>query len=171
MAASQPDPATFINCRVGRIISCKNIEGSSRLYSCEVDMGNDDTKHVVTAAKKFYSINDMKDRLVCVFMNCQPGELFEEISEGIFLGCATDDQHVELLDPPMDDQPGDIVYFGSFTDPDNMPEEVDPRNKHWNKMLPELRIDSNGEAMYKDENIYTDFGNVTAQSLTDCKFH
>lgn len=171
MAASQPDPATFIDCRVGRIVSCKNIEGSSKLYSLEVDMGNDEQKHVVSAAKKFYSIDDLKDKLVCVFANCQPGELFDEISEGILLGCAKDDNHVELLEPPMDNQPGDRIYFGSFSDPDKEVDEVDPRNKHWNKMLPELRVDRNGEATYKGENIYTDYGNITAPNLTDCPFH
>lgn len=171
MAASQPDPATYIDCRVGRVVECKTIEGSSKLYSLEVDIGNDNIKHIVSAAKKFYTIDDMKDRLVCVFCNCQPGELFEQISEGILLGCATDDNHVELLDPPMDDEPGDLVYFGSFTDPDKEIDEIDPRNKHWNKMLHDLRVDRNGDAVYKGENIYTDFGNVVAQSLRDCPFH
>ena len=58
--SGQPDPATFIECRVGEITEVKTIEGSNKLYSCEVDIGNGQTKHVVTAARKFYTIDDLK---------------------------------------------------------------------------------------------------------------
>ena len=167
--SGNPDPATFINCVVGEIQSCKTIEGSSKLYACEVDIGNEQVRHIVTAARKFYTVADMTNKKVCVFTNCQPGELFEHISEGLLLGCATDENHVELLEPPLDCSPGDRIYFGSFSDEE--PEDMDQNNRHWKRMQSDLRVNENGDATYKGEEIYTDYGNVTAPNLRNCPFH
>lgn len=168
--SGQPDPATFIECRVGEITEVKTIEGSNKLYSCEVDIGNGQTKHVVTAARKFYTIDDLKGKKVCVFINAEQGELFDEISEAMLLGCATDENHVELLEPPLDDEPGDRIYFGDYnSEEDDLP--TDQNNRHWKRMLHDLKVDNNGEAQYKGESIYTDYGNVTAPTLRNCDFH
>jgi methionine--tRNA ligase beta chain len=163
------DPATFINCVVGEIIKCKTIEGSSKLYSLEVDVGNDQVRHVVTAARKFYTIEDLKNKKVCVFANSEHTQMFGEISEGILLGCGTDENHVELLEPPLESSPGDRVSFGSYTDEE--PEEIDHSNQHWKGMQKHLRVNANGEATYRDEEIMTDYGTVTAATLRNCGFH
>ena len=47
---------------------------------------------------------------------------------------------------------------------------MDQNNRYWNKVVHELRIDENGDAMYKDENVYTDYGNVTAPGMKNCPF-
>jgi methionine--tRNA ligase beta chain len=167
---SNPDPATFINCVVGEIQTCKTIEGSNTLYSCDVDIGNDQTRHVVTAARKFYTIEQLTNKKVCVFANCQPGEVFGELSDGLLLGCATDERHVELLEPPEDCSPGDRITFGSFAG-DDEPDEIDQNNRHWRRMQQFLAVDGRGDATYRGEEIMTDYGVVTAPTLTNCSFH
>jgi hypothetical protein len=123
----------------------------------------------VTAARKFYTTDDLQNKKVCVFTNCQPGEVFGEISEGILLGCSTDDNHVELLEPPPEASPGDRVSFGSYTDEE--PEEIDQNNRHWKRMQQFLKVNAQGDATYRDEEIMTDYGTVTAPTLKNCGFH
>jgi aminoacyl tRNA synthase complex-interacting multifunctional protein 1 len=154
---------------VGEITEMKTIEGSSNLFACEVDIGNDETRHIVTAARKFYTISKLTNKKVCVFANCQSGELFDHISQRILLGCATDDNHVELLEPPEEASAGDRIYFGSFSDEEA--EGIGQNNRHWKRMQQFLKVDSQGNATYRDEEIYTDYGTVTAPNLRDCEFH
>ena len=162
------DPASYIDCRVGEIIEVNNIEGSTKLYSLEVEVGEESPRHIVCTARKFYTHDDLQGKLVCVYLNASPVELFGEISEGLLLGCGPDDKHVELLEPPLENQPGDRIYFGEYTDSEDF--SVDHGNRHWKKALYDLRIDGSGDAVYKGENVYTDYGNVTAPSLTNCPF-
>ena len=166
---TQPEPATFVNCVVGEITSCKPIPDSSKLYVCQVDIGNDQVRQIVTAARKFYTTDDLVNKKVCVFENCEKCELFDKESEGMLLGCASDEKHVELLEPPLDCSPGDRIYFGEFTDEEA--EETDHNNKYWRKMQQFLKVNENGDATYKDQEIYTDFGNITAPTLRNCPFH
>ncbi|KAH0795015.1 TRNA binding domain containing protein [Histomonas meleagridis] len=168
MTKSIPDAATFIDCRVGEIVEVKNIEGSQKLYCLEVEVGEESPRHIVCTARKFYTHEELQGKYVCVFLNAEPTEILGEISEGIILGCGPDDKHIELLEPPLDNQAGDRVYFGDYTTSEDF--EVDHGNRHWKKMLYDLRIDNNGDAIYKGENIYTDYGNVTAPNFTNCPF-
>jgi hypothetical protein len=102
-------------------------------------------------------------------VNCQPGELFGEISESILLGCATDEAHVELLEPPLDCSPGDRVLFGQYNDTEA--DGIDGNNRHWKRMQQFLQVNAQGEATYRGEEIMTDYGTVTAPSLRNCPFH
>ena len=168
MSKGIPDPASFVDCRVGEITEVNNIEGSSKLYSLEVEVGEESTRHIVCAARKFYTRESLQGKLVCVYLNAEPTDVFGEISEGVLLGCGPDDKHVELLEPPLESQPGDRVYFGQHTEGDEF--SVDHGNRHWKKALCDLRVDGSGDAVYKGESVYTDYGNVTAPSLTNCPF-
>ena len=165
---SEPEPAQFVNCVVGQIVDCKNLEGSNQLYVCEVNIGNDETKHIVTNVRKFYSLDEMKDKRVCVYTNAEPTEIFGEISEGMLIGCGPDKDHVELVEPDLDEEIGALIYFGSATEDEVT--EIDQRSKYWRKMLNDLKIDREGNALYKGENVYTDHGNITAPSFRNCGF-
>jgi tRNA-binding EMAP/Myf-like protein len=167
---AQQDPAHFIECVVGEIVKCSTVGGSKNIYACEVDIGSNRTRHVLTSGRQFYTVDEMSGKKVCVFINCQPAELFDQISEGIMLGCATDPKHVELLEPPLEASAGDRIYFGSNSS-DEEGLEMDQNNRYWKKMQSSLQIDSQGNATYKGEEIYTDYGAVTAPNLRNCPFH
>lgn len=158
----------MIDCRVGLIESAKKIDGSNKLYLLTVDIGDGLPRNIVSAIRKFYSVDDLENKLVCVFANAQQTEIFGELSDGMLLGCGNDDGKIELVEPPLDNQPGDRVYFGENSENEDF--EVDQNNRYWNKVVHELRIDENGDAVYKGENVYTDYGNVTAPTLRNCPF-
>lgn len=157
----------MIDCRVGQIGSVEKIDGSNKLYLLTVDIGDGMPRKIVSSIRKYYSVDDLTNKLVCVFVNAQQTEIFGELSEGILLGCG-DDSNVKLVEPPLDNQPGDRVYFGENSENEDF--EMDQNNRYWNKVVHELRIDENGDAMYKDENVYTDYGNVTAPGMKNCPF-
>lgn len=166
--SGEPEPAKFVTCKVGQITEIKNLEGTSKLFVGDVDIGDGNTKHFVTNVRKFYSLNDMKDRRVCVFVNSTPTEIHGEISECMLIGCGPNEDSIELIEPQLDEDVGALIYFGPYTEDEV--EELDQRNKYWRKMLNDLEIDGNGEASYKGEGVYTNYGPIIAPTFRNVPF-
>lgn len=166
----EKDPACFIDARVGQIIHVEPVEDSEFLYKEDVDIGNGVTKHIVTSVRQYYTVEQLKNRRVCVFTNMHPAKMRGETSEAMLFGASTPDPDIcELLDPPAESPIGARIFFGSFSQGE--PEGQDRRNTHWKKMVDHLGINENGVACYKGEPLHTAEGNLTVPNLRNCEFH
>ncbi|KAI5499009.1 tRNA binding [Trichomonas vaginalis G3] len=166
----EPDPAVYIDARVGKIIHVEPVEDSEFLYKEDVDVGNGITKHIVTSVRKYYTVEQLQDRRVCVFTNMHPAKMRGETSEAMLFGASTPDPDIcELLDPPADSPIGARIFFGHFTEGEVTGQ--DRRNTHWKKMVEHLGINDQGVACYKGEPLHTAEGNLTVPNLRNCEFH
>ena len=167
----EPDPASFINAIIGKIIEVAPVENSDYLYEETVDIGNGQTRHVVTSVRQYYTVEQLKDRKVVIFTNMHPAKMCGVTSEAMLFAGSTEEPDVcELLDPPADAPIGERVHFGHFTGDGEVP-GVDKRNNKWKKVAPFLRINAEGVATYKDEPLHVAEGVITVPNIRNCEFH
>ena len=166
-----PDPVTFIDARVGKIVKVAYVEGADTLFCEDVDIGDGVTKHVVTSVRAYYTLEQLQDRRVIIFTNMHPAKMRGETSEAmLFAGSTPEPDVCELLDPPADAPIGTRVQFGHFSVEGEAP-GIDKKNNHWKKVAPFLRIDENGVATYKGEPLTTPQGVITVPNIRNCEFH
>lgn len=151
-----------VDIRVGKIVNIfPNPEGD-KLYNEEIDFGNGELRKIASGLRGRVDINDLKDSLVVCILNLKPRDLKGWTSHGMIL-CASKDDKVEPLRPPQGSQPGDLVTIG------DLPREpASDKKTPWSKVCNDLKVNSNGQATYKNELIWkTDKGDIKAPTIVD----
>ena len=167
----EPDPASFIDARIGRIVKVAPVPNSDFLYEEEVDIGNGQVRHIVSSIRSYYTVEQLQDRKIVIFTNMHPAKMCGVTSEAmLFAGSTPEPDVCELLDPPADAPVGERVHFGQFTG-DGEVQGIDKRNNKWKKCLPFLRINAEGIATYKDEPLRVAEGVITVPNIRNCEFH
>ncbi|MSN96034.1 methionine--tRNA ligase [Campylobacter sp. FMV-PI01] len=81
--------------KVGEILECENVEGSSKLLKFKVDLGEEKPRQIISGIAKYYNPNDLIGKQICVLVNLKPAKIFGHLSEGMIL--SAEDGSLTLL--------------------------------------------------------------------------
>lgn len=165
-----------LDIRVGLIEKCWEHEEADKLYCEEINLGEEGgPRQIASGLKAHYSIDDMVGKKVLVLANLKSRKLVGFPSHGMVLcackyGEAEDgsEDTVEFVCPPEDSEIGDRVVCEGFEGEPATENQV-IKKKILNAVFPDLKVDSDGVAIYKDVPLKTSAGGETckAASLKD----
>lgn len=79
-----------IDLRVVKVISCEAVKGAKKLLKLKVDLGGEE-RQVISGIAKYYRPEELVGKSVVLVANLKPVKLRGELSEGMILAAATDD--------------------------------------------------------------------------------
>lgn len=88
------DDFSKIDLRVGKITSCKVIEGAEKLYQMEVDLGELGKRRTVAAIAPYYTPGELIGKNIIFVANLAPAKIRGLISEGMILAVDAKDKVV-----------------------------------------------------------------------------
>ncbi len=97
-----------LDLRVVKVLECEPIKGAKKLLKLKVDLGNE-VRQVVSGIAKFYKPEELVGKNVVLVANLKPVKLRGELSQGMILCGATDDDSKLFTVNPGDLPTGSIV--------------------------------------------------------------
>jgi methionyl-tRNA synthetase len=96
-----------VDLRMGRVLSCQTVEGSTKLLQLSVDVGEARPRNIFSGISAHYSPDQMTGKMVVVVANLAPRKMKFGISEGMVL-CASpeDDSSLFVLSADAGCKPG-----------------------------------------------------------------
>lgn len=79
-----------IDLRVVKVLACEPVKGAKKLLKLKVDLGGEE-RQVVSGIAKYYKPEDLVGKYVVLVANLKPVTLRGELSQGMILAAATDD--------------------------------------------------------------------------------
>jgi len=140
--------------RVGVIVSVKKHDTADKLYCEEIDIGEAEPRMIASGLVPHYTVEEMLGRRLIVVANLKPRNLVGFKSFGMVLCAATPDpshpsgEKVEFVDPPAGAAPGDRVVGEGLTHYDALPASQVDKQKIWEKIGANLRVDAAGVATW-----------------------
>lgn len=165
-AAAEPEPEIDVgrlDMRVGKIVEVDRHPDADALYLEKIDVGEANTRTIVSGLVKHVPIEEMRNRMVIVLCNLKPAKMRGILSEGMVM-CASTPEKVELMNPPLNAVPGDLVHCEGYTR--NPDAQMNPKKKIFETVAPDLLTNDNLIGCYKGKPLYVpEKGNVVAQTL------
>ncbi|MDP2922585.1 MAG: hypothetical protein Q8O30_02535 [Candidatus Omnitrophota bacterium] len=93
--------------RIGKIIEAEVHPNADKLYQLKVDIG-EKIIQLVAGIRQFYSLEELKDKLVVVVTNLEPREIRGVLSEGMLLA-AHGSTGISILIPNSPVEPGSKI--------------------------------------------------------------
>lgn len=174
---AQPQPVAEVedgphrlDIRVGKIVDVNMHPDADTLYVEQIDVGEAEPRTVISGLAKFVPIEEMQNRFVAVLCNLKPAKMRGIESKGMVL-CASNADHtvVEPLNIPDGAAPGDRIFVEEFKGtPDD---QLNPKKKVWEKLQVDLRVNQNGEAVWKDNHLLVGSNNekLKVAELRNCQ--
>ncbi|CAB4269525.1 unnamed protein product [Prunus armeniaca] len=153
-----------LDIRVGLITKAQKHPDADSLYIQEIDVGEGQTRTVVSGLVKYIPIEEMQNRKVCVLCNLKPATMRGIKSQAMVLAASNSDHAaVELVNPPKAAQVGERVTFPGFAgEPD---EVLNPKKKVWESLQVDLHTNTDLVACYRDIPLTTSAGVCTVSSI------
>lgn len=79
-----------IDLRVVKVISCEPVKGAKKLLKLRVDLGGEE-RQVISGIAQYYKPEELVGKSVVLVANLKPAKLRGELSQGMILAAATDD--------------------------------------------------------------------------------
>lgn len=79
-----------IDLRVVKVIECEAVKKSNKLLKLKVDLGGEE-RQVISGISKYYKPEELVGKYVVLVANLKPAKLRGELSQGMILAAATDD--------------------------------------------------------------------------------
>jgi len=136
-----------LDMRVGLIKTAKRHPDADSLYVEEVDVGEEKCRTVISGLVKFIPEEDMQNRKAILMCNLKPSKMRGIMSEAMVM-CASTPEKVEILSPPEDSKPGDLVFVEGFER--NPDAQLNPKKKIFEACAPDLKVNDEKIATYKD---------------------
>ena len=95
------DDFAKLDLRVVKVTACEPLKGAKKLLKLKVDL-NGEERQVVSGIAKFYKPEDLVGKYVVLVANLKPVTLRGELSQGMILAAATDDDSILNLVNPGD---------------------------------------------------------------------
>lgn len=137
-----PDIAQM-DIRVGKIVEVWKHPDSEKLYCERIDIGNGEIREIASGVQTFIPLETMNQAMCVVLCNLKAKKLGGFPSHGmVLMGETPDKSAVELIVPPADSVPGDLITFaGQGRDP---PAQLPPKTEKnpWFRVEPDLSIDA-----------------------------
>ncbi|KAH3717579.1 aminoacyl tRNA synthase complex-interacting multifunctional protein 1-like [Dreissena polymorpha] len=144
--ADRPIDISRLDLRVGKIVDVKKHPDADSLYVEEVDLGEGQTRTIVSGLVKHVTLEEMQGRLAVFMCNLKAAKMRGVMSNGMIM-CASSPEKVEILVPPPGAQIGDRVNTKEYPgEPDAL---LNPKKKIWETIKPDLKTDANKVAAYK----------------------
>lgn len=153
-----------LDIRVGLITKAQKHPDADSLYVEDIDVGEGQTRTVVSGLVKYIPLEKMQNRKVCVLCNLKPANMRGIKSEAMVLAASNSDHTtVELVEPPEGAQVGERVTFAGFVgEPDEI---LNPKKKVWETLQVDLHTNTELVACYKDVPLTTSAGVCTVSSI------
>jgi tyrosyl-tRNA synthetase len=157
---------SLLELRVGKIVKASKHPGADHLMVEEIDVGEPEPRTVVSGIAKFYTPEELQDKLVVLVCNLKPSNFRGVKSCGMVLAASTaDDSKVELVQPPAGSVVGERIVAG-------IPEVIDPKKKKTLELItPFLKTNGKCVATFKDTPLVSSKGPCTVSSLTNAGIH
>ena len=97
-----------LDMRVGKIIEVSRHPDAENLYLEKIDCGEAAPRTVVSGLVRFFTLEEMQNRMVIVLCNLKPAKMRGVVSEAMVM-CASTPEKVEIMAPPELAVPGDLV--------------------------------------------------------------
>jgi methionyl-tRNA synthetase len=97
-----------IDLRVVKVLACEPIKGAKKLLKLKVDLGGEE-RQVVSGIANYYKPEELVGKNVVLVANLKPAKLRGELSQGMILCAATDDDSILKAVDPGDLETGSIV--------------------------------------------------------------
>ncbi|ANV98401.1 methionine--tRNA ligase [Helicobacter enhydrae] len=94
--------------RIGEVLECCNVEGSTKLLCFKIDLGEEKPRQILSGIAQYYQPQDLIGTQVCVVANLKPVKLMGHISEGMILS-AKDGDGLKLIIPQGKKQNGSQI--------------------------------------------------------------
>lgn len=102
------DDFAKVDLRVGKIVSCKVVEGAEKLYQMEVDLGELGKRRTVAGIAQYYTPSELIGKNIIFVANLAPAKIKGLISEGMILAVDAPGQ-VVIVTPEKEVPPGSKV--------------------------------------------------------------
>ncbi len=79
-----------LDLRIVKVLACEPVKGAKKLLKLKVDLGGEE-RQVISGIAKFYKPEELVGKNVILVANLKPVKLRGEISQGMILSAATDD--------------------------------------------------------------------------------
>ena len=150
--------------RVGLIRSAKKHPDADSLYVEEVDVGEDKPRTVISGLVKFIPEAEMQNRKAILMCNLKPSKMRGIMSEAMVM-CASTPDKVEILTPPEESQPGDLVHVEGYER--NPDAQLNPKKKIFEACAPDLKVNADRVATYKGVPWTVNGKHCHSRTLTD----
>ncbi|XP_067303237.1 aminoacyl tRNA synthase complex-interacting multifunctional protein 1 isoform X2 [Pseudorasbora parva] len=145
MREQRPD-VSRLDLRVARILDVRKHPDSESLFVQEVELGEPAPRTVVSGLTNHRPPEQLVGCLVVLLCNVRPVKVRGVQSQARLL-CAVNQERMEPLTPPPAAQPGDRVTFQNY--PGEPEKELNPKQRIWERLQPDLSTDGKGVATYK----------------------
>lgn len=135
-----------LDMRVGLIKTATRHPDADSLYVEEVDVGEEKCRTVISGLVKFIPEEDMQNRKAIIMCNLKPSKMRGIMSEAMVM-CASTPEKVEILSPPEDSKPGDLVFVEGFER--NPDAQLNPKKKIFEACAPDLKVNDEKIATYR----------------------
>lgn len=152
-----PIDISKLDIRVGCIEKCWEHEEADKLYCEEINLGEEGgPRQIASGLKAHYSAEEMTGKMVLVLANLKSRKLMGFPSHGMVMcgvkeGAAEDgsEDKVELISPPEGASVGDRIVVSGFEGEPATENQV-IKKKMLNAIFPDLKVNGEGVAVYKD---------------------
>eukprot|EP00899_Mesostigma_viride_P004769 jgi/Mesvir1/14293/Mv09719-RA.1 len=148
---------SVLKIQVGRITKVWKHPDADSLYVENIDLGEPAQRQVVSGLVKFVPEDQMLNRRVLVLTNAKPGNLRNQLSQGVVL-CAANADHtvVQPVEIPEGVPLGETVTFEGY--PGEPADVLIPKKKQFETLMPDLHTDEAGVAKFRDTPFMTSKG-------------
>lgn len=151
--------------RVGKILKVEKHPDADSLFVETVDLGEPETRTVVSGLVGLYPEEKLQDRLGVFLCNLKPGKMRGVTSSAMLMCASVDDPRaVEPLNPPEGSAPGDRIYFDGHHS-DSPDEQLNPKKKVWEKLQVDMRTNGDCIAEWQGNNMMSKLGLVKCDTL------
>lgn len=160
--------------RVGRILSVDLHPNSDRLFVEQINLGEAAPRTILSGLRGLLHQEQLIGQLCVVAVNLKPMTLRGVASNGMVLTAEHKEGEtvrVELIQPPSESKPGDLITVASFPHPSVPVPQLDSGKKEkelFEALLKDLHVSSHGVVQYQTIPLMTEDGPLTAATLTDC---
>jgi len=155
-----------LDMRVGFIRSAKLHPEADGLYMEVIDCGEPEPRQILSGLVKNYSLEEMQQRPCVVMCNLKPAKMRGIVSYGMVM-CASSPDSCEILTPPADSKPGDMVTVEGF--PGTPDAQLNPKKKVFEAVQPDFLVSEDGYALYKGVQWKINGKGVTSPSMRSCQ--
>lgn len=89
-----------LDLRIGKIIEAERMEGSDKIIKTIVDLGEEE-RQILAGIGKYYSPEDLINKVVTVIVNLAPRKIMELESQGMILA-VKDEENLSILTTDKD---------------------------------------------------------------------
>lgn len=89
-----------VEIRIGKILSIEKVEGADKLLRLEVDLGEEESRQIVSGIALYFDDIEVLKGKKCPFVtNLEPRTIFGLESNGMIFAASDEDNNFSLLEP------------------------------------------------------------------------